>query len=248
MSIADYDWGLIWDYRRPLLDGLAVAIEVSITALAISIVGGMLLAIMRLSRPPLTWIALVYTNVFRGVPALVGVIWIYFGVSLILGVNFSVFQAGVIALVLLYSAYLTEIFRSALLAVPTGHREAGQALGMRPSRIFLLIILPQAIKIAIPNVGSMYIGMVKDTSVFTVIGLLEVVNVTQNLVSQTYQPFVLYTGAAVIYVLVAFAIDAIFRAVEGAYSIPPKGTIPRAVHSRHRRRIERLIREVGQPG
>ncbi len=149
-----------------------------------------------MSRPPLSWVAAIYINIFRGVPALVSVIWVYFGVSLIVGINFTVFQAGVIALVLLYGAFIAEIYRAALEAIPRGQREAGLALGMHPLRVFARVILPQATKIAIPNIGSMFIGMVKDTSTFTVIGLLEVVRVTQNLNSTTFQPFVLYTAAA----------------------------------------------------
>lgn len=245
MNFADYDWGLIWDNHGILLDGLFTALRVSVIALVISIAGGLLLAVMRLSKPPISWLAALYINIFRGVPALVSVIWVYFGVSLLLGVNFSVFQAGVIALSLLYSAFMAEIFRSALGAVPPGHREAGQALGMRSSRIFFSVILPQAIKIALPNLGSMYIGMVKDTSTFTVIGLLEVVRVTQNLVSETFQPFVLYTAAAVIYVLAAFVIDIVFRLIEGAYARPPRGAISQVLRSRQRRRIQQLMAEVG---
>jgi His/Glu/Gln/Arg/opine family amino acid ABC transporter permease subunit len=245
MNISDYDWGLIWDNRDALLNGLWTALQVSLVALLISVVGGLLLAVLRMARRPFSWIALIYINIFRGVPALVSVIWVYFGVALLLGVNFSVFQAGVIALSLLYSAFLAEIFRAALSAVPPGHREAGQALGLRPSRIFLSIVLPQAFKIALPNIGSMFIGMIKDTSTFTVIGLLEVVRVTQNLVSSTFQPFVLYTAAALIYVLAAFVIDLIFRLVESAYVRPPKGVVAKAIRSRRHKRIEQVIAEVG---
>lgn len=246
MDISTYDWGLIWDNRKLLLDGLLVALQVSVIALLVSMAFGLLLAVARMSKPPLSWLAAAYINVFRGVPALVSVIWVYFGVSLLLGVNFSVFEAGVIALSLLYSAFMAEIFRSALGAVPAGHREAGQALGMRSSRVFFSVVLPQAIKIALPNLGSMFIGMVKDTSTFTVIGLLEVVRVTQNLVSQTFQPFVLYTAAAGIYVLAAFAIDLVFRLVEGAYTRPPRGVISQVLRSRQQRRIQQLIAEVGR--
>jgi His/Glu/Gln/Arg/opine family amino acid ABC transporter permease subunit len=242
-GLGSYDWGLIWDNHSQLLDGLVTALEVSVVALVISVVGGLVLATMRMARAPLTWIALIYINVFRGMPALVTVIWIYFGVSLVLGYNFSVFQAGVIALSLLYSAYMAEIFRSALGAIPVGHREAGQALGMRAPRVFFSVILPQAVKIALPNIGSMYIGMIKDTSTFTVIGLLEVVRVTQNINSQTFQPFVLYTAAAAIYVLAAFAVDLIFRLIEGAYSSPPRGVVSRMLRMRKQRRIHALMAE-----
>jgi His/Glu/Gln/Arg/opine family amino acid ABC transporter permease subunit len=245
MNISNYDWGLIWENHGVLLNGLLVALQVSVIALVISIFGGLLLAVMRLSKPPISWIAVAYINIFRGVPALVSVIWVYFGVALLLGVNFTVFQAGVIALSLLYSAFMAEIFRSALGAIPPGHREAGQALGMRGTRIFFSVVLPQAIKIALPNLGSMFIGMVKDTSTFTVIGLLEVVRVTQNLVSQSFQPFVLYTAAAAIYVVAAFVIDLVFRLIEGAYASPPRGAVSRVLRSRKRQRIQQLMAEVG---
>jgi His/Glu/Gln/Arg/opine family amino acid ABC transporter permease subunit len=240
-----FDWSLVWANHGILLNGLLTALKVSVFALVISMVGGLLLAVMRMSRPPVSWLAVAYINIFRGVPALVSVIWVYFGLSLAVGVDFTVFQAGVIALSLLYSAFIAEIFRSALSAIPPGHREAGQALGMRPARVFFSVILPQAVKIALPNIGSMFIGMMKDTSTFTVIGLLEVVRVTQNLVSQTFQPFVLYTAAALLYVLAAFVIDVIFRLVEGAYASPPRGAVSYVLRSGQRRTIQRLIAEVG---
>jgi His/Glu/Gln/Arg/opine family amino acid ABC transporter permease subunit len=236
-----FEWSLIWSNREILLDGLLLALKVSVVALLVSIVLGMLLALLRMSAAPFRWLAAAYINIFRGVPALVSVIWVYFGMSLALGVSFSVFQASVIALSLLYSAFLAEIFRSALVAVPPGLREAGQALGLRPSRIFVSVTLPQASKIALPNVGNMFIGMVKDTSTFTVIGLLEVVRVTQNLVSTSFQPFVLYTAAATLYVVTAFVIDFAFRLLEKLLASPPHGRLARALRARRRARIEELI-------
>lgn len=241
--LAYYDWSLIWENREDLIRGLVTAIEVAAVALVISVVMGIVLALARMSKPPLSWLASIYVNVFRGIPALVSVIWVYFGWSLLLGISFTVFQAGVIALVLLYGAFIAEIYRSALEAIPRGQREAGLALGMHPVRIFLQIVLPQATKIAIPNIGSMFIGMVKDTSVFTVIGLLEVVRVTQNINSVTFQPFVLYTAAAALYVIAAFAIDFLFRTIEKSLTTPPRGRIARTVHGRRRRRVQRIVRD-----
>jgi ABC-type amino acid transport system permease subunit len=116
---------------------------------------------------------------------------------------------------------------------------------MHPARIFLRVTLPQATKIAIPNIGSMFIGMVKDTSTFTVIGLTEVVRVTQNINSTYFQPFVLYTGAAALYVIVAFLIDFIFRALEKVMESPPKGRVALLITGRKRRRIEAVIDRAG---
>jgi His/Glu/Gln/Arg/opine family amino acid ABC transporter permease subunit len=241
--LASYQWSLIWEHKVDFLNGLKVALEVSLVAMALSILVGILLALARMSKPPLSWLGTAYINVFRGVPALVSVIWVYFGWSLLLGINFTVFQAAVIALVALYGAFIAEIYRAALEAIPRGQREAGLAVGMSPFKVFMRIILPQATKIAIPNIGSMFIGMVKDTSVFTIIGLLELTRQTQNINSVTFQPFVLYTAAAALYVLTAFAIDFVFRAIEKTLTTPPRGRIAYALHGRRRRRVEQVIRD-----
>jgi His/Glu/Gln/Arg/opine family amino acid ABC transporter permease subunit len=155
-----YNWYLIWAHKSVFLHGLEVALELALAAFVLSVVIGLLLALARMNRPPLSWLAAIYVNVFRGLPALVTVIWVYFGLSEVFGFNFSVFQAGVIALTLLYSAFISEIYRAALLSIHRGQREAGLALGMRPIWVFIRIVLPQATKIAIPNLGSMFIGMI----------------------------------------------------------------------------------------
>ena len=242
--IASFDWSLVWQYRSQFLHGLLTALEVSAIALVISVVIGLLLALARMGRPPLSWLAGTYINVFRGVPALVSVIWVYYGWSLLFNINFTVLQAGVIALVLLYGAFIAEIYRAALQAIPRGQREAGLAVGMRPVRVFAQIILPQATKIAVPNIGSMFIGMVKDTSTFTVIGLLEVVRVTQNINSTTFQPFVLYTAAATLYVVTAFVLDFVFRVVEKSLATPPNGSISSVLTRRRSSRIDLVVKNV----
>jgi polar amino acid transport system permease protein len=242
--IASYDWSLVWQNKHLFLQGMLTALEVASVAIVISVVVGLLLALARMGRPPLSWLAAIYINVFRGVPALVSVIWVYFGWSLVLGINFSVFTAGVIALVLLYGAFISEIYRAALEAIPRGQREAGLAVGMSPIRVFVQIVLPQATKIAIPNIGSMFIGMIKDTSTFTVIGLLEIVRVTQNINSLTFQPFPLYTAAAGIYVIIAFVVDFLFRGIERILATPPSGPLARAATARRRRRVEAVVQRV----
>jgi His/Glu/Gln/Arg/opine family amino acid ABC transporter permease subunit len=242
--VASYDWSLIWENKGAFWHGLLTALSVAAVAIVISVAVGLVLALARMGKPPLSWLAAAYINVFRGVPALVSVIWVYFGWSLLLGISFTVFQAGVIALVLLYGAFIAEIYRAALEAIPRGQREAGLALGMHPVRVFVQVVLPQATKIAIPNIGSMFIGMVKDTSTFTVIGLLEVVRVTQNLNSSTFQPFVLYTAAAGVYVIAAFVLDFLFRTLEKTLATPPAGRIGRATTGRQRRRVEAVMQRV----
>ncbi len=238
----NFMWHLVWDYRAELIRGLLTAFNVAITALILSFFVGLLFALMKMSRfAVLRGTASFYINIFRGIPALVSVIWVYFGWSLLFGYNFTVYQAGVIALTLLYSSFFAEIFRSALEAIHKGQREAGLALGMGRWRIFRSVVMPQALKIALPNIGSMFIGMIKDTSTFTVIGLAELVYIMQNINSQYFQPFVLYTAAAGLYVAAAFLVDFIFRGFESAFTYPKQGAIKRFLTRSKRAQIQKLV-------
>ena len=182
-----------------------------------------------------------YINVFRGVPALVSVIWVYFGVSLPLGDRgSSVFQAGVIALVLLYSAFLAEIYRSALEAIPQGPAGGRARARHAPARVFRSVTLPQATKIAMPNIGNMFIGMVKDTSVFTVDRAARgrprhaehrLDRPSSRSCSTRRRPACTSS--------VAFVLDFAFRALEKVMATPPQGRIAHAVNGRRRRRSRR---------
>jgi His/Glu/Gln/Arg/opine family amino acid ABC transporter permease subunit len=239
--VASYDWGLVWDHRGDFAHGLLTALEVAGLAIVLSVIVGLLLAMARMGRPPLSWLAAFYINVCRGLPVLVTSLWVYFSLSLLLGINFTVFEAGVICLVLLYGAFIAEIYRAALEAIPRGQREAGLALGMSSVRVFVQIVLPQATKIAIPNIGSMLIGMVKDTSVLTVIGLTELLRVGQNLNSVTFQYFVIFTSIGVIYVVVAFVLDFLFRSIERTLATPPRGKVARLVSHRRRKRVAAVV-------
>lgn len=234
-------WAYVWSNRGALMHGLLVAVEVAALSIILSVIIGLLLALARSGRQPLKGLAILYVNVFRGVPVIVTALWVFFGVSEVTGLNFSAFVAGVISLTLLYSAFISEIYRSALDAVPRGQREAAVALGMSPIRAFVSVVLPQATKIAIPNIGSMLIGMIKDTSVLFIIGISELVATVQNLGATSYQYFTLYTAAAVIYVCVTFLVDFAFRLLENLLQTPPRGAIIKAAKQRRRKRVELLI-------
>jgi ABC-type arginine transport system permease subunit len=111
----------------------------------------------------------------------------------------SAFAAGVIALGLCFGAYATEVFRGAMLAIPKGHREAGQALGMSKWRIFTKLIMPQMWRIALPGLGNLFMILMKDTALVSVIGLEEIMRHAQIGVTTTKQPFTFYMVAAIMY-------------------------------------------------
>jgi His/Glu/Gln/Arg/opine family amino acid ABC transporter permease subunit len=235
-SNVSFDWGVAWQYHHVLLGALGTAMECAAVALVISVAAGLLVALGRMSRTPVRFLAAAYVNIFRGVPMLVTALWVYFGLSVLFGINFSPFQAGVIALVLLYTAFIAEIYRSALEAINKGQREAGLAIGLHRLQVFLRVVLPQATRIAVPNIGSMFIGMIKDTSVLYAIGVTEVIYETQNAISSTYQPFVLYTVAAGMYVVVAFVLDFVFRLAERVLAKPARGRLAGLLTARQTRR------------
>lgn len=193
-----------------LAAGTLMTIKLALTALAIGLVLGLSGALAKTSRNPiLSTIGGLYSTIVRGVPELLWVLLMYFGtVNLMRAIGqwlgmpqleLSAFAAGSIALGLCFGAYATEVFRGALLAIPRGHREAGQALGMSRPRIFWRIILPQMWRIALPGLGNLFMILMKDTALVSVIGLEEIMRRSQIAVTATKEPFTFFLVAAFIY-------------------------------------------------
>jgi His/Glu/Gln/Arg/opine family amino acid ABC transporter permease subunit len=243
-----FEWILVWQHKSEFIYGLELAVKMAALGLVLSAVLGLLLALARMRGGIVGFIAALYINIFRGMPALVTVLWVYFGFSEVFGYNFSVYQAGVISLTLLYSAFISEIYRAALLSIHRGQREAGLALGMRPHWVFVRVVLPQATKIAIPNLGSMLIGMIKDTSTFQAIGATEIIFRINGIENTYYQPFVLYTGAAAMYVSAAFVVDFLFRTLERTLTVPPSRGVAGISGRRRQRQIAAVMERVQGAG
>ena len=193
-----------------LAAGTLMTIKLALTALAIGLLLGLSGALAKTSQNRiLSTIGGLYSTIVRGVPELLWVLLMYFGtVNLMralgqwLGMpqlELSAFAAGSIALGLCFGAYATEVFRGALLAIPRGHREAGQALGMSRPRIFWRIILPQMWRIALPGLGNLFMILMKDTALVSVIGLEEIMRRSQIAVTATKEPFTFFLVAAFIY-------------------------------------------------
>jgi len=215
LTLAEFKWDVVFDNQDLLIKGLRNTVWISVVSMSFSIVFGLILAIMRLSKfKPISWIASLYINVIRGIPLLVLIFYVFFGLALWLDITFTNFQAGVISLSIFHTAFMAEIYRAGLQAVPTGQREAALSLGMSAPRAFFTITLPQAIRIAIPTSGNDFVGMVKDTSLVGIIGIFELYRTGQKLVSDTFLPFEVWTGVAAMYIMVVFAIDLIVRLVE----------------------------------
>jgi len=193
-----------------LAAGTLMTVKLALSALGLGLVLGLLGALAKTSPlKPLRWIGGAYSTIVRGVPELLWVLFIYFGSVALMsqlgdllglpGLELSAFAAGVIALGLCFGAYATEVFRGALLAIPKGHREAGMALGLSKGRIFSRLVLPQMWRIALPGLGNLFMILMKDTALVSVIGLEEIMRQAQNGVTTAKEPFTFYMAAAVIY-------------------------------------------------
>jgi ABC-type amino acid transport system permease subunit len=166
------------------------------------------------------WLATAYVQVFRGVPLLVFIIWMYYGVSMAAGVQFSPVTAGVLCFALQYGSWFSEVFRGGIQAIGRGQREAAASLGLSPVQTFGHIVMPQAVRIVLPSMGNLAVGLLKDSSLVSVIGVFELMRQSQTAVSLTFRPFEFYTVTAAIYVLLTFAVARGFAGLERRLHIP----------------------------
>jgi His/Glu/Gln/Arg/opine family amino acid ABC transporter permease subunit len=208
-----------WDVMRPaigeLWHGLRITIELSLLSLVCSLALGLLVALCRMSPfRPLRALAYVYIAVFRALSLYIYVLWIYFGIAGAIGVNFNPLTAGVIALTVMNSAYMAEIYRSALGSVDPGQREAATSLGFGRVRGFVTVIFPQGVRIAIPSLINQFVDIVKDSSIVSIIGTADLFGVTNRLVSYYRAPFELYTLVAFFYLTLVLAISALAAVLE----------------------------------
>ena len=163
---------------------------------------------------PLSWLANLYVQFFRGIPQFVFLLWLYYGLSILLGINFKPITAGVIALSVQHGAYLSEIYRAGIQAIHKGQMEAGLSVGLSRPRIYQRIILPQAFRIIFPPVVNTWIGMLKDTALVSVIGVQELMRTTELQSNYYFRPFEFYTTAALLYVALTFIFSRLASLIE----------------------------------
>jgi His/Glu/Gln/Arg/opine family amino acid ABC transporter permease subunit len=188
----------------PLLAGLLITIELTFVVIILSLGFALLVALGGMSRwPLLRWPIKAYIEIMRGTPLLLQLIYIYYVLPEV-GIRLDAFVAGVVGLSLNYSAYISEVYRGGILAVPKGQHDAAAALGMTRVLAMRRIVLPQAIRIVIPTLGNYFISLFKDTALCSVVSIQEVVFTAQILAARNFQYFTLYTVVAAMYFLVSF--------------------------------------------
>ena len=196
-----------------------IAIEVAAVTIVISWICGLVGVLAKLSRyRVLRYPAEFYIWFIRGTPQLVQVFLVYFGLPQI-GLNLDPFVAGAIALGVGSGAYVAEIFRSGLLAIPKGQPESAQALGMNGALTFRRIVFPQMIRIVVPALTNEAINTLKNTSLLSTITIMELTLYTQAVIAATFRPFEFYVIVSVLYLSITTLLTQFAKWYERRYAL-----------------------------
>jgi His/Glu/Gln/Arg/opine family amino acid ABC transporter permease subunit len=201
-----------------MLEGAGRTMLMTLSAGLLSTVVGILLGLLKLGRRKwVRWIIDGITDIMRSVPLLVQVTLIYSGFA-ILGTPISAFLAGTIALGLFAAGYISEVVREAVLAVPVTLRRAARGLAMTQRQEYLHVVIPLGIRQGFPSWLGIVLGIVKDTSVVAVIGYIELLRATQNIITRTQDPLPMLSLAAVFYFAICFPLSILGRRLERRFN------------------------------
>jgi len=200
-------------------EGARTTLWLTLAAGAIGLLLGLLAALARASRHALLrQAATFYIWIMRGTPLLVQILFVYFALPVLVpGLNLPDFAAAVVALALNVGAYNAEAIRAGLLAVPAGQRDAARALGMNPLHVFVQVVGPQALRVALPPLVNNFVALLKDSSLAYAIGVVELTNVGNRVQAASFQPVATLATTACIYLLLTTLVTQFSAALEHRY-------------------------------
>lgn len=205
---------LTGEYVALLLSGLRLTLAVSLCALGVSVMVGTLLGVARVFRLPLLgWLGNIYVEVVRGIPLIVLLSVVYYGLPA-LGLTLASFPAAVLALGLYSAAYTSEIVRGGLGSVPIGQIEAARSLGLSRAGALRYVVLPQAWRVALPALGNEFISLILGSSLASAVTLQELFAQGKYITGVTYRQFEVYAVLALIYFLLTFTLTRLVRLLE----------------------------------
>jgi len=211
----EFNWAATINSIPHLLPGIPYTLLISFGGLAIGFFIGIFFGLLRIS--PFRWLrwpAIVYVEVFRGTPILVQVLFIFYGLPQILGGPINALVAGIAAIAVNSGAYISEIVRGGVQSIERGQREASLSLGLSRTQAFRYVIWPQALRRMIPPLGNQGIISIKDTSLFSVIGVGELVRQGQVYISSTFTAMEVYLMVALMYLAITWTLSIILRQLE----------------------------------
>lgn len=195
-----FDWSVVWHNAGALLEGVKLTVLLAVTTMVISIPGGIVLALMRLSNVrALSAASAAFVELFRNLPLILVVYSAYYVMPVATGLNLSPLTTGIVALSLNVSAYNGETFRAGIASIRKGQTEAAYALGMGRWQTMKEIVLPQAVRRVLPVLASTWVSLFKDTSLVSVIAVGELAYTAMRIRSQTFRVLEMLTAMAAIY-------------------------------------------------
>ncbi len=210
-----WDFAIVFDNASVLLRGCVVTLELTGVSLFLATLLGLAFGLGSLSRlPVIRWPCIGFVELFRAAPALIVLIWIYYALPVLIGLNLSSFVSAVLGLTLVQASYEAEIFRAGIEAIERGQIEAARSLGMSGGQTMRRIVLPQAVHIMIPPFVSTTAGLLKNSSLASVVAVYELLNQGTNLIQQSFRPLEVYTGVAVLYLAMILPITQVSRILE----------------------------------
>ncbi|MDN2483295.1 amino acid ABC transporter permease [Vibrio agarivorans] len=222
-SIVVYEGDLIFEGDRlaeatewrigPLTEGLIVTIKISLWSLLFAIVIGLIIGLMRISSNiALKKLAITYVELIRGTPLLVQIFIVYFFIGTVL--DLDRFTSGVIALSVFTAAYVAEIIRAGIQAIPKGQMEAARSLGMNYVQAMVYVILPQAFKRTLPPLAGQFINLIKDSSLVSVISITDLTKAGREVVSGSFAPFEVWFTVAALYLILTSSLSWAIQTLE----------------------------------
>lgn len=210
-----WDFSVILDYKEAILKGTLITLELTFFSLVVGTILGLLISLGKLSKNHLLkYPAIVFIEIFTGLPLLVLLIWLYYALPILTGIRISALTTAIIGLSLNLAGFSAEIFRAGIISIPKGQTEASLALGLSRFQILTKIILPQATKLIIPPLSGRYIETIKLTSLASVIAVNELLHTGQNLISVSFRPLEVYTIIALVYLVIIIPLTMILRRIE----------------------------------
>ncbi len=212
MQTYQFRWDVIPNNIDFLMSGLQMTLIISATALVFAMIGGLLLAVVDMSRYlAVRAIGLAIGEVIRNTPILVQLLWVYYVLPIVFNIRISSLAAILIGLSVYMAAFMSEVYRSGIQAVPKGHREAAQVLGLTPFQSFRRIVLPQAIRFTLPPLASNFVQLIKFSSLGAVISVTEITRRGMELSSSTFRPLEIFSFIAVVYFFICWPLSMAIR-------------------------------------
>jgi polar amino acid transport system substrate-binding protein len=204
----------LWEWRATLLQAGFNTLVISIFSMALAVAVGFVLAVVRVfAARPFQYLSMFYVEVVRGTPLLIQMLFIYYGLPNI-GIRLTPWAAGILGLGLNYAAYEAENYRAGLLAVPRGQMEAARALGMSRRQALRHVVVPQAFRLVLPPLTNDFISLLKDSSLVTMISIMDLTNAYQRMATTYYDYFGTGLAIAVIYLLIGLPFVRLARRLE----------------------------------